>query len=82
MSEVITVKKLKEIIKDWPEGTDEDPAEVWISTTDGKHSNACVEVTKLNRIDMLLETRIFNEDVKLDIKSTSQSSAVLTWNFK
>ena len=55
MQKCLTVKKLKEIIKDWPEGTEEDPAEVWLGTKDGQHSNECMSAIRLNHIDLLLE---------------------------
>jgi DNA polymerase sigma len=44
----LTVKQLKDLIKDWPE-VDEmgDPCEVWLGTLNG-YSNICTEVSSLN----------------------------------
>ena len=52
----ITVRQLKEFLKDWPE---EDPEtgeeyEVWLSGDDNA-SNVCTSVWQLNRGDILLE---------------------------
>lgn len=48
----MTVKELKEIIKDWPEVDDNgEPTEVWIGARDGT-SNQVQSVCSLNRCDM------------------------------
>jgi hypothetical protein len=48
----ITVKELKEFIKDWPEVDDNgDPYEVWFQTGRGL-SSVCTEVCKLNGGDI------------------------------
>jgi len=49
--EGLTVKELKEIIKDWPdERADGTPTEVWLANAAGV-SNLAVEVSDLNRDD-------------------------------
>jgi hypothetical protein len=52
----LTVKELKELMKDWPE-EDEfgEPCEVWLETSDG-HSNIVKHVIPLNR-------RVFDDNV-------------------
>ena len=50
----ITVKELKELLKDWPETNDlGDPSELWITTSEG-YSNPVKTVTPLNRSDILI----------------------------
>jgi hypothetical protein len=45
----MTVKDLKESIKDWPEFDENgDPCEVWIETMDGR-SNQAVSICALNK---------------------------------
>lgn len=49
--EGLTVKELKEIIKDWPEvRADGTPTEVWLSNAAGV-SNIAIEVSDLNLDD-------------------------------
>lgn len=57
----LTVKELKELIKDWPE-TDKDgnASEVWIETEFGV-SNVVKEVWPLNETDMLFECDVTKE---------------------
>lgn len=50
----LTVKELKEIIKDWPEvRADGTPTEVWLSNAVGV-SNIAIEVSDLNLDDELV----------------------------
>jgi hypothetical protein len=52
----LTVKELKELVKDWPE-VDEfgEPCEVWVETSQG-YSNVVKSVTTLNK-------RVFDDNV-------------------
>lgn len=53
----MSIRELKEIIKDWPEVSDDgDPSEVWI-TTGINLSSQCVRFELLNRSDILLVPR-------------------------
>lgn len=51
----LTVKQLKEFIKDWPEINDSGEVnEIWVGTDAGL-SSPCIEIVKLNQGDVLFE---------------------------
>jgi hypothetical protein len=55
----ITVKQLKEFIKDWPEQNEQgEDNEVWIETSDGL-SNTCKSVWKLNGGDLIFNLECY-----------------------
>lgn len=53
----ITVRELKEWLRDWPETnpTTGDEYDVWLATGDGR-SSPCTAAVRLNRGDIYLET--------------------------
>lgn len=51
----VTVRQLKDFLKDWPEIDDNgDPFEVWIGNGDGL-STPATSICKLNQFDILLD---------------------------
>lgn len=61
---VLTVKKLKEILKEWPDETESgEPAEVWIETG-LMLSSPVVNYSRLGRWDILLNSNAFEDNNK------------------
>lgn len=61
----MTVKELKEIIRDWPEiGVDGEPTEVWVTTGDMLSSPATMCVHLNSRMDV--ETGKISYDLLID----------------
>ena len=60
----ITIKELKDILKDWPDTTENgDPSEVWIET--GRElSSPVTDFSRLGRGDFLLESDAFEDAEK------------------
>ena len=58
---MMTVKELKEILKDWPDMTEDgEPAEVWLET--GLHlSSQASNYSYLSRGDFLLQSNAFED---------------------
>jgi hypothetical protein len=70
---MITVKQLKELIKDWPEvNQDGDPAEVWIRTAAGL-SSPCVGYHALNAV---VENGVKRADLLLNFSLTSVATPI------